>query len=406
MKILRITSRFHSYYPAFQYKNQLDLLRKYHAIGGMQSQIYLLTKALADLEVKQEVITIKPPWTKRIENINSVRINRFGLPIPIRRQLYEIPALIQAVQRAPEDFDLVHCHSGEDIAVILIGLAAAKRAGIPLVLTIHNSWNFTYRAAKNTQRIRQTLGKKIEILGLRHANVICTLTKRTAKLFSEKANVDPQKIFVIPDMVDLTRFRSRKSFEEIKIFAKYYCIPKSHNYIVFHGRLVPQKGVIYLLRAVALLREQGDEFVVIICGDGPERPKLEKEAKRLKLSKIIVFTRFIRHDDVPILLSIANIFILPSIFEEFGSTLLEAMAMRLPIVASRIGGIPEIIKHFKNGLLVPPMDAKSLANAISVLLHDSNWAHQLGEQAYRDVQKYDNIQVAKKLKSVYTKAKR
>ena len=406
MKILRITSHFHSYYPAFQYKNHLDLLRKYHAIGGMQSQIYLLTKALAELGVKQEVITIKPPWTKRIENINSVRINRFGLPIPIRRQLYEIPALIQAVQRAPGDFDLVHCHSGEDIAVIPIGLAAAKRAGIPLVLTFHNSWNFTYRATKNTQRVRQTLGKKIEILGLRHANVVCTLTNRTAKLFSEKANVNPQKIFVIPDMVDLARFRSIKNFDEIKIFAKYYCIPKSHKYIVFLGRLVPQKGVIYLLRAVALLREQGEEFVVIICGDGPERPRLEKEAKRLKLSKIVIFTRFVQHDDVPILLSIANIFILPSIFEEFGSTLLEAMAMGLPIVASRIGGIPEIIKHFKNGLLVTPMDAKCLADAISAFLHDPSWAHQLGEQAYRDVLKYDNIQVAKRIKSVYAKALR
>jgi glycosyltransferase involved in cell wall biosynthesis len=372
----------------------------------MQSQIYLLTKALAELEVKQEVITIKPPWTKRIENINSVRINRFGLPIPIRRQLYEIPALIQAVHRAKEDFDLVHCHTGEDIAVIPIGLAAAKRAGIPLVLTIHNSWNFTYRATKNTQWIRQTLGKEIEILGFRHANVVCTLTNRTAKLFSEKANVDHKKIFVIPDMVDLARFRSRKSFEDIRDFAKYYCIPKSHNYIVFIGRLVPQKGVIYLLRAIALLREQGEEFVVIICGDGPERHKLEKEAKRLKLSKIVIFTRFVHHDDVPILLSIANIFILPSIFEEFGSTLLEAMAMRLPIVASRIGGIPENIKHKKNGLLVTPMDAKCLADAISAFLHDPSWAHQLGEQAYCDVLKYDNIQVAKRLKSVYTKALR
>lgn len=404
MKILRITSHFYSCYPAFLYKNHLDLLRKYHAIGGMQSQIYILTKALAELGVKQEVITIKPPWTKRIENINSVRINRFGLHIPIRRQLYEIPALIHAVQRAPEDFDLVHCHSGEDIGVIPIGLAAAKRAGIPLVLTIHNSWNFTYRATKNTQRIRQTLGKKIEILGLRHANVVCTLTNRTAKLFSEKANVDPQKIFVIPDMVDLTRFRYRKRFDEIRGFAKSYCIPKSHNYIVFLGRLVPQKGIIYLLRAAALLREQGEEFVVIICGDGPERHRLEKETKRLKLSKIVVFTRFIHHDDVPILLSIANIFILPSIFEEFGSTLLEAMTMRLPIVASRIGGIPEIIKDKKNGLLVPPMDAKSLADAISILLHNPSLAQQLGEQAYRDVIRYGNIQVAKRLKGVYEKA--
>ena len=87
--------------------------------------------------------------------------------------------------------------------------------------------------------------------------------------------------------------------------------------------------------------------MIIICGDGPERQRLEKETKRLKVSKNIVFTRFIHHDDVPILLSIANIFILPSIFEEFGSTLLEAMAMRLPIVASQIGGIPEIIKHKK-----------------------------------------------------------
>lgn len=301
----------------------------------------------------------------------------------------------KAVQLSTHGFDLVHCHSGEDIAAIPIGLIAAKRAGIPFVLTIHNSWNFTYYATNSADHIRQIIGKRIELLGLQQADAICTLTPKTANLITEKMDIDSQKIFVIPDGTDLAIFNSKRSLEEIKGFAEYYDIPESCNYIVYLGRLVPQKGVLYLLKAAVLLRDQGEQFVIIISGDGPERKMLEKETKRLKLSTCIFFTHFIHQDDVPILLSMANIFVLPSVYEEFGSVLLEAMAMRLPVVASETGGIPEIIRHKKNGLLFRPMDSESLANSISLLLNDQSLAHQLGEQAYRDVQKYDIVEIAK-----------
>ncbi len=402
MKILTISSRFHPPHPWLRNQSHAELMVKFHAIGGMQLQVYLLTKALSELGVQQEVITVKPPWSQSLEEWDNVRVYRFGLPIATRRQLYEIPALVKAFQRASHGFDLVHCHSGEDIAVIPIGLVAAKRAGIPLVLTIHNSWNFTY-STKNDLHIRQTIGKRIELMGFRQASAICTLTNRTAKLLSEKAGIDPRKIFVTPAGIDFTKFRFKKNIREIQAFAKHYSIPESRRYIVYLGRLRSQKGVIYLLKAAALLRERGEDFVIIVCGDGPERPRLEAEIRRLNLQKVVLFTRFIPHNDIPILLSMAHIFVLPSIYEEFGSVLLEAMAMQLPIVASHTGGILEIIRHRENGLLVRPMDSESLVNAISLLLHDLNLAYKLGKQAYLDAQKYDIVKIAEKIRDeIYT----
>jgi len=139
--------------------------------------------------------------------------------------------------------------------------------------------------------------------------------------------------------------------------------------ILYVGRLSPEKGVHVLIQALAFLRDRhAMEPEVSIIGDGPEREHLEKLSESLKLSKV-KFMGFVPHG-APLaeFYQNADVLIVPSIAEGFGAVIAEAMACGLPVIASDVGGIPTIVRHGINGLLVPPNSAGALADAIKHLL--------------------------------------
>jgi glycogen(starch) synthase len=128
---------------------------------------------------------------------------------------------------------------------------------------------------------------------------------------------------------------------------------------VFMGRLAPQKGVSTLVAAAGLLKTPGAQ--VLLVGDGPERPVLEREVRRLGIAERVHLLGFVSHERVPAVLAHADLLVLPSVYEELGTVLLEAMWVGLPIVASRRGGIPDVIDDGVNGVLLPPGDPRALA---------------------------------------------
>ncbi|HLX58044.1 MAG TPA: glycosyltransferase family 4 protein [Ktedonobacteraceae bacterium] len=376
-------------------------MKKYHAVGGMQMQVYLLTEALSRLGVEQEIITVRPPWDAAFEQWDNVTIRRYGLPIPVDRQLYEAPAFIAALRYASNGFDLVHIHHGEDIAAIPIGLVAAKHAHIPVIITLHNSWNLTYHRSSPLPGPKELLGRHIEKIGISHADALCALTGRTAKLLASNFNIPASRLFTTPDGIDLSFFRPQQDYP-LKEFLTKHNIPASSHYVLFVGRLKAQKGIPHLLNAAAMLKKQGEDFTLIISGDGDERQSLQSLAKQLGLTDTVFFTGYLHHDDLPCALSLASVFVMPSNYEELGSVILEAMAMQKAIVATNVGGIPEIITHQENGLLVPPARPENLATAISTLLNDSDLARRLATQASSDAQKYGLQALASRLLDIYS----
>ncbi len=146
--------------------------------------------------------------------------------------------------------------------------------------------------------------------------------------------------------------------------------------------MVPFKGHKILLEAVRKLIDTRPQLKFVIAGDGPLREELSAERKRLKLEKNVFFLGHI--PDVEDLLAAADLFVLPSLKEPFGIVLLEAMAARLPIVATNAGGVPEIIKD-ESGILVPPNDSGALAAAIDKLLNDTDYQRTLVNNAFQRV---------------------
>jgi glycosyltransferase involved in cell wall biosynthesis len=147
------------------------------------------------------------------------------------------------------------------------------------------------------------------------------------------------------------------------------------------GRLSPEKGQSVLLRALPSVLATFPDAICVVAGEGPARDDLESEARRLGIRERVVFLGFRR--DVPVVLAALDLFVQPSLYEGFGLSLLEAMAAELPIVASRVGGIPELIEDGVTGVLVPPDAPAALSEAILRLLRDRDAARRLGEGAAR-----------------------
>jgi glycosyltransferase involved in cell wall biosynthesis len=157
--------------------------------------------------------------------------------------------------------------------------------------------------------------------------------------------------------------------------------------ILFVGRLAEKKGVRYLLEAMPAVLQQHPKATLVIVGDGPLRGELSSQVSRLGLSHSVRFVGSRRPEDLPAFYSAAEVFVGPSIVarggdtESFGLVFAEAMACGCPVVASDVGGISDLVRHEKTGLLVPQQDPPALAAAINHLLGDPDLARRLRHSA-------------------------
>jgi glycosyltransferase involved in cell wall biosynthesis len=157
--------------------------------------------------------------------------------------------------------------------------------------------------------------------------------------------------------------------------------------VLFVGRLVERKGVRYLIEALAQL--PAPQARLVIVGDGPERPRLEARARELGVADRVDFRGRVGDEDLRRAYQQASAFVLPAILDARGDTeglgvvLLEAMNYGVPVIASRIGGIVDIVMDQQSGVLVPPADAAALARALQQLLADPARARALGETGRR-----------------------
>jgi glycogen(starch) synthase len=362
---------------------------KFDPIGGMQNHTAELTRALDRRGVAQTVVTTRPPTAPHFQRLGDhARVIRLGLPVRRFRQLYGLQAAIVAPVLASRA-DLVHVHLGEDLAVLPVGAAAARLHRLPLVLTVHTSLRHTLAVSDLRSAVLKTLGGPIERWGERSAEAVVVITPRLCRLLLSDG-VDEDRVHVIPPGVNPSLFDG--PFEDP--FAGV-----GRPRVLFVGRLAPQKGVRNLVAAAGLLEDPSAQ--VLLVGDGPERPALEREAQRTGVGDRLHFLGFVAHDRLPAVLAHADLLVLPSLYEELGTVLLEAMQAGLPIVASKTGGIPDVIEDGVNGLLVPPGEPELLARAIDRLLADRGLAYRLSEGARERGKDYDWEVLAERVLAVY-----
>jgi glycosyltransferase involved in cell wall biosynthesis len=175
--------------------------------------------------------------------------------------------------------------------------------------------------------------------------------------------------------------------------------------IGYVGWLIPIKGVTYLVSAMAKVLEQHPESMLVLVGKGDDKGgeeiKLKEQVERAGLADKVRFLGW--RSDVDEIMGCFDIFVLPSLNEGMGRVLVEAMAAGLPIVASRVGGIPDLIKDGQNGLLVPPKDASALENAISTLFEDKEKRKRMGEAGTKMCRQYSAEAMVAQIDNLYKK---
>ena len=208
-----------------------------------------------------------------------------------------------------------------------------------------------------------------------------------------------EKITVIHSGVDLQTFQAdRYQPSETKVLLG---IPPEMTVVGTVGRLTPVKGQEVLIRAASELIRRGEKIFLVLLGDGELRRDLEELSLRLDIAEFVRFLGW--QPDVARVMAAFDIFCLPSRNEGMGKVLVEAMAMGKPIIASSVGGIPDIVRSGENGILVPVGDAAAWAEAIIRLCRDSEKRRRMGDAGMQMAPRYNSEEMIKRIDRMYGK---
>jgi 2-deoxystreptamine N-acetyl-D-glucosaminyltransferase/2-deoxystreptamine glucosyltransferase len=401
LHVLRLCSVFEPEFPAAPARpggppGELPAgAARFDPIGGMQNHTGTLTRCLDADGHRQTVLTSRLAGPSGVRLLGrAALVHRTGLPIPRLRQLWALaalPAALRAGDGAHGPVDVVHAHQGEDLATLLLARLAAGRHRCPLVVTLHCSVGHTLRGRSPRIRLLRTVGGRLERAALHAADAVVVLTGRTAAAVRSDG-VPAQRIATIPSGFDPALFTARRA-DVVRDAGR----PR----IGYVGRLAAQKRPDLLLAAFGRMAETAH---LVVVGDGPERARVHALAAASPATARITLTGFVRHTAVPAVLASLDVLVLPSAYEEMGSVLTEAMAAGLPVVASDVGGIPEVVRDGETGLLVPPGDVGALAAALDRLVGDPALRARLAAGARARAPDYAWPALAERVAAVYEAA--
>jgi len=282
-------------------------------------------------------------------------------------------------------FDLIHAH-----VVLPDGFAAMlinKRYHKPLIVTIHGQ--DIYMTIDKNQKCREYIYQVLK--SARRVVVVSSILKR---LITNNFFGLDNKIQIIPNGVPIVKFSKNMS----GMMDKY----KDKKIILSVGYLIERKAHAYVLEALPTIVKRHPNIIYLIVGNGVEEERLKNQAKHLNIEHYVEFLGQMSHLTAMYLMSICNVFVLPSWNEAFGVVYIEAMAHGKPVIACRGEGIEDVVTDGETGLLVKPKNVESLVEAIDFLLSNPDECKAMGERARELVLKnYTWQKNAKKTLEIY-----
>jgi alpha-maltose-1-phosphate synthase len=380
--------------------------------GGAGVHVDELTRhlrGLVDLDVRTfgTAAADEPGW----------RVQGYPVEHDLERAVTALRPMLGALSRDvamiadPVDADVVHVHTWY---THLAGLLARLAYGIPLVLTVHSleplrPWK------------REQLGggydvsSWIERTAIETADAVVAVSEGTRGDVLRLFDVDPSRVHVIHNGIDPEFYRPDPATDALD----RYGIDPTVPYVLFVGRITRQKGIIHLVRAI---RHLDPGIGVVLCAGQPDTPEIAREmeegvrAAQGERSNVVWIGEMVSRTDVRQLYSHAAVFCCPSVYEPFGIINLEAAACETPVVASAVGGIPEVVADGETGLLVPvelrpddpmlPVDAdrfeRNLAGAINALMADPTTREVMGRAGRRRaVEHFGWVAIARQTVDLY-----
>jgi glycosyltransferase involved in cell wall biosynthesis len=343
--------------------------------GGLGTHVHALTSALGERGVGIKLFVPRreggyesPPHGVELQHV----------PIDNPRSDVELwlrfcRRTIAMAKQLGNSIAVVHCH---DWMTVLAGIRLRRILDVPLVFSVH----LPQRTSPNLP---------MENLGLVCADYVLVNSRAVAREIAGRG-LPIKSLRVIPNGVDLNRFVPPGS-------------SSADRYILFVGRLVMQKGVDTALRAFSVLLLRCPDIRLIIVGDGSLTLYFQRVARYLGFSSQVSFVGWKTGQSLVRLYQGAEVVVMPSFYEPFGMVALEAMACARPVVATRAGGLVEVVEDGVNGYLVPPGDYLQLAQRIAALLLDSNRAARFGEAARQRASAFGWEKIAASTERLYAK---
>jgi glycosyltransferase involved in cell wall biosynthesis len=342
------------------------------SLGGAEMQAGSLARVLADLGHEVKIVSPRlDPSMAGSEIHEGIPVERISYP-----RIRYVGAIILCLKfawkllRERNRFDAIHVHMAKNLATVAGFVRPVLDSCV--VVKISGAWEFS-GGILDQEKMRKPLYRIMNFF-IKRSDYIQSISQFTNKMLVERGYPE-NKICMIPNGVDLSRFSIQDRLSEPH---------ESSTIVVFTGRITPVKGVDVLIDAWDRLTNKRDALL-LIAGDGPAREELEKSVHRMGLSGSVQFLGMV--NDMPDLLRRADIYVQPSRQEGLPNSVLEAMAVGLPIVATRISGNEDLVEDGENGLLVPPQDPEKLAIALGELISDRGRRQRMGACSRKVVEK-------------------
>ena len=283
------------------------------------------------------------------------------------------------------EIDIIHSQSAMPDLFI-----SPKKVGVPIITTIHTttegqantirSSGTKFSQLEFSEKMTLFLSRFLKFLEGRYYNsnrYYITVSEWAKKQIIREKKIDAGRIGVIHNGVNSDEFNPYKKKEAKKYFLELSEIDSPR--VLFLSRLIESKGIRFLLKAVPKILEKVDaHFIFAGAGRTPS----------LNISKEdCTFLGYVPHEKTPYLYAISDIFILPSLSENFPISILEAMSSELAIIATNVGGIPEMITHGENGFLIQPRTSEDIVKSVVTLIEDGKFRKELGTNARKKVEK-------------------
>jgi len=268
------------------------------------------------------------------------------------------------------------------------GRVIGRLAGVPIIITSRR--NVEIGGEMRERLLRWTAGLDDKVIA------VCELARRAQ---IERTHAAPQNVVTVHNGLDVAEFGTLNP-EARATTREAFGIPPTAPLVGSVGRLHPQKDFATLLKAMVCVRDRLPDAHLLLVGDGDLKPELVSQARSLELAQTVTFAG--HRTDIPEILSAVDLLVLPSLWEGLPNALLEAMAAGLPVVATAVGGTPEVVVDGVTGFLVPPRDPQALADAILRLLRNPELRQRMGEAGRARVAAHFSIeQMVHKTEALY-----
>ncbi|MCI0564893.1 MAG: glycosyltransferase family 4 protein [Nitrososphaera sp.] len=341
--------------------------------GGSERVCLTLLKNIDCQRFNLYPILLTRPWEQDnvfVRELRKAGYNYSKVPVALRPQgdflrVARCYKIVYKIIRG-QSFDLLHTHG---YFANIVGIPIAKTLGLPCVSTCHgyitNDWKLAMYNA-------------LDLVALRFATTVIAVSEGIRAQLVKRGLKD-NRILVIPNAANNAhsqRSAQTKLKEELR---SRLTIGKEEFILGYLGRLSEEKGLRHLLTASSQLTEKGLSLRTLIVGDGPQRSELELLAQDLKIRERVIFAGF--QEDIHRWLLCMDAFILPSLTEGTPMALLEAMAQGVPVIATAVGGVPEVIESGESGILVSAGKPEAIAEAVLALYRDELTRNRIAENA-------------------------